>query len=80
MFHAFFQHGNQAWPSSLSKNGSLRIPENKSDLVDILEPMCLKVGNVTNVDANIFDGSVLILSLNSKIMTEKQRKDFNKNA
>ena len=75
----FFKHENHAYPPSLSKNGKLRLPADKSDIVTaVLEPMCTTVGlkDLKDIDANMIDGSMLIKSLDPVMFTQKKPKIF----
>ena len=55
-------------------DGEMRVPENKDDLLDILEPFSSKPKSITEV--NIVDGSALIHSLDPKYFKNKSSTNF----
>ena len=57
----FFSHENHPWPPSLSQHGKLRLPNNKSELLDCLS----KCSSFDPAECNIkvFDGAAVIHSL-----------------
>ena len=57
----FFAHENHPWPPSLSKHGKLRLPTNKSELLECLGPCSSTDPPIC--DAKVFDGAVVIHSL-----------------
>ena len=57
----FFQHENQRCPPALSNLGKLRLPRNKSELVECLQSHTSAQSTVpTNVEVIIIDGAALV--------------------
>ncbi len=60
----FFSHENQPWPPSLSEQGKLRLPANKSDLLSCIgEATILNPPNL--YDVKIVDGPAIVHSLSA---------------
>ena len=53
-----FAHEKNSWPPALAENNELRIG-NKADLMESLEAMCEKPGEMPSVDCVIPDGDVV---------------------
>ena len=65
---------SNAYPPSISKNGKLRLPADKSEMVtDIFEKMVapVDVKDLKDLDANVIDGSMLMKSLDPKLFKQK---------
>lgn len=67
----FFSHENQIYPPSISEDGKLRKPTNKSDIIECIHSKCDISFNDSypNVTAKMFDGAAVIHMLNPGIAT-----------
>jgi len=67
----FFSHEKQMYPPSISEDGKLRKPTNKSDIIDCIQTKCDISFNDSQpiVTAKMFDGAAVIHMLNPGIAT-----------
>ncbi|EDO35715.1 predicted protein [Nematostella vectensis] len=74
----FFEHENQACPPSISEQGNLRLPRQKSELTTCLEDLTEPTRTApANPDVIIFDGAVIVNMIKPS-PEDKTRHSFSK--